>query len=408
MQDKRTLAIQNNVDAARKAGIVQLTLEDEWLDGRFIQINHQRCINFASCSYLGLEHDPRLIEGVIMAARRYGSQFSASRAFLSVTLYRDVEKRMSQICNRPVIVGPSTTMVHQAAIPVLVGNGDAVIIDQKAHASVSTACRALALRGVSIELTAHNNMQRLERRIQRLQQKHNKIWYFLDGLYSMAGEFAPLEDLAQLLDQYEQLHLYADDAHSTGWQGVCGQGMVLQRLGHHARVVVALSMNKSFACAGGLLAVSDETMQQRIRDLGETLIFSGPIQPPMLGAICASADIHLSSELVYLQSKLRQKIHRFNSLCAHNGLTLVDDSISPIRFIEIGPGDKTAWLVSELLQRGYYVSPAGFPSVAKNRAGIRITMTNHLADEDLEGLTNVMAQLLETYSMTVQSDEVVA
>lgn len=198
-----------------------------------------------------------------------------------------------------------------------------------------------------------------------------------------------------LLDKYEQLHVYADDAHNSSWQGDRGEGLILNRMGHHSRVTVALSLNKSFATAGGLVALPDDTIRQRIRSLGETLTFSGPIQPPMLGGICASADIHLSAELFSLQNKLRNKINCFNALCAEKGLNLVDHSVSPIRFIQVGATKRAIELARQLIGRGFFTCTAGFPSVAKNKAGIRVTITNHQTEEDMQALTNAIAELAQ-------------
>ncbi len=395
MESKKALAIEQNVNAGISKGLLQIVLDDQAAEGRFITIDGRRCLNFASCSYLGLELDARLIESVCTAAKRYGSQFSASRAYLSAHLYGEVEDRIRKICERPVIVTPSTTLGHQSAIPVLVGNDDAVVLDQQVHNSVAAACRALKVQGVHMELVTHSNMDRLERRIQRLKNLHRKIWYLMDGLYSIHGDIAPLEDLAQLIERYEQLHIYADDAHGASWQGNKGQGAVLTKFVQNPNVTVALSLNKSFACAGGVLALPDETAKRKVRNLGETMTFSGPIQPPMMGAIRASADIHLSEELSQHQSRLREKIHHFNEISAQKGLNLTNNIISPIRFIQIGSTKDTVWLVRNLLDKGFYTCASGFPSVAKNRAGIRITLNNTLTKEDIKALLDTMADLIQ-------------
>ncbi len=408
MSNKRAATIEENLGNGLKAGVIQLTLEDERLDGRFIRINQRKCINFASCSYLGLELDRRIIRGIIAAAQRYGSQFSASRGYLSVTLYRAVEKRLQRICKRPIIVGPSTTLIHQSAIPVLIGDDDAVILDQQVHNSVGAACRALVVRGVPMVMSSHNHMGRLERRIQRLQDKCRNIWYMMDGLYSMSGDFAPVDELAVLLEKYPQLHIYADDAHCAGWLGDNGEGLILNRLGNHPRVVVALSLNKSFATAGGLVALPDTGIVQRIRNQGETLTFSGPIQPPLLGGLCESADIHLSAELAGLQAQLRHKIRFFNDLCEQKGLNLSGRSISPIRFIHVGQTEKAIELTRLLMLQGFFVCVAGYPSVARNKAGLRITITNHLCEADMQDLTDAIAHLVGQARLREEAVEEVA
>ncbi len=94
-----------------------------------VAIDGDTYVNFGSCSYLGLEHDPDIKRGVITAVERYGTQFSSSRTYLSIGLYSELEGQMRRIYNRPAIVTASTTLGHLATIPVVVGPNDAVVLD---------------------------------------------------------------------------------------------------------------------------------------------------------------------------------------------------------------------------------------------------------------------------------------
>ena len=131
-------------------------------------------------------------------------------------------------------------------------------------------------------------------RVAALSQKHATVWYALDGLYSMRGDFAPLEELSHLLAKFPSLHLYIDDAHCTSWTGTHGRGYTLERMVDRSRIVVALSLNKAFSAAGGALVFPSAELRERVRLAGGPMLFSGGIQPPMLGAAVASAHLHLS------------------------------------------------------------------------------------------------------------------
>ena len=109
---------------SEKLGIAHQTIENDYLDGRIIHIEGQRLINFGSCSYMGLELDPRLKAGAIDAVNRYGSQFASSRSNLSVTLYVELEELLERIFEQKVILGPNATLGHQSNIPVLVEDDD--------------------------------------------------------------------------------------------------------------------------------------------------------------------------------------------------------------------------------------------------------------------------------------------
>ena len=100
-------------------GILHLSTQDVKLRENLITINNEPIINFGSCSYLGLEFHPEIINGSIEAIQNYGTQFSSSRAYVSLGLYDELESLFEKIFEHPCIVTPSTTLGHLSALPVL-------------------------------------------------------------------------------------------------------------------------------------------------------------------------------------------------------------------------------------------------------------------------------------------------
>ena len=162
--------------------------------GRHVAVNDLRCLNFGSCSYMGLHEHPALIEGPIDAVRRFGTQFSVSRAYIASNLYEELESLLDAITGRHVVVGSSTTLCHLSALPVLVRDADAVVIDQFAHASLYMAMETLG--STTTVRVLHSRLDELEALLQDLSREHERILYVFDGLYSMRGDFAPFETLA--------------------------------------------------------------------------------------------------------------------------------------------------------------------------------------------------------------------
>ena len=200
-------------------------------------------------------------DAVIDAVTRYGTQFSSSRAYLQSPQYNELEPLLDEMFGGHVLVTPTTSLGHLATLPVLVESTDAVLLDHQVHASVQMAANQLRVKGATVELIRHNNMERLEAMIQRLAQTHNKLWYMADGVYSMFADFAPFDELLELLDRYEQLHLYIDDSHGVGWAGKHGRGPALDAMGMHPRLIAACSLNKSFATAGGAIVFPNAEME---------------------------------------------------------------------------------------------------------------------------------------------------
>ena len=166
-------------------GIVHLYTEDDRFSGNSILLKGRAVVNFGSCSYLGLEFDDRLKGAAKDAIDRYGTQFSESRAYVSLKLYKELEQLLEKIFDACCVVTPTTTLGHISAIPVLVNDEDAVIIDQQVHNSVQTAVTLLKPRGIHVEIVRHNRMGLLEERINELRARYPKIWYMADGIYSM-------------------------------------------------------------------------------------------------------------------------------------------------------------------------------------------------------------------------------
>jgi 7-keto-8-aminopelargonate synthetase-like enzyme len=353
-------------------------------NGRWVELDGRMLRNFGTCSYLGFDQRSELKDGSIAATQNYGTQFSISRAYLECALYQELEQNLEKMTGRPTLVAPSTTLAHMAALPVLVRDDDAVLIDQFAHASLHAATELL--RDVPVHLVRHGGLDQIEQLIEKMSPDHDRIWFVADGLYSMSGDFAPFEALGALLNRWPRLHLYIDDAHATGWMGMHGRGAALTHIGQHPRLVVALSLNKAFAAAGCALALPDVDTKIRIRRCGGPMLFSGPIQPPMLGAAVASSRLHLSAQHPAAQDELIYRIDYVVAAAKRTGLPLAAQHRAPIFFIPCDSVDDMTDEVRRLLHFGFYVCPSAFPAVPVNRPGIRFTITLHNPLEDIDAL----------------------
>src|SRR5689334_10991572 len=361
--EERLAVLDDVMTEGAAKGLLLLTPDDEPLNGRTLSLGGTEVVNFGSCSYLGLEMDDRLRQGVVDAVMRYGTQFSSSRTYLSAPPYKELEGLLDEMFGGAAMVAPTTSLGHLATLPVLVGSRDAILLDHQVHHSVQIAANQLRLSGVDTEVIRHNSMDRLEQMIERLAPRHERIWFMADGVYSMFADFSPFAELRDLLDRYEQLNLYIDDSHGVGWAGRHGRGPALDALGGHPRVVVAASLNKSFAAAGGALVFPDAELRRKVRTVGGPMIFSGPVQPPMLGAALASARIHLSDELPLRQAALRERIELFDELVEEFCLPTATRDVTPIRYLPLGLPRVAHDAVASVLADGYFTNLGTFPAV---------------------------------------------
>jgi len=377
-------------DAANK-GIAHLYTQDDELSGNLITLKSKQAVNFGSCSYLGLEFDNRLINGSIKEINSYGTQFSASRAYVSTRHYDELESHFTSIFESPSIVAPTTTLGHIAAIPVLVNDNDAVILDHQVHHSVQTAANLLKPRGIHVELLRHNRMDLLEERIIMLKQKYNHIWYMADGIYSMYGDASPVIEIERLLNKYPQLHFYVDDAHGMSCYGKHGRGYVLSKISMHPQMVFATSLAKAFATGGAVLVFPNEELARKVRSCGGPFITSGPMQPATLGAAIASAKIHLSDEIYLLQDELNENIKYTNLLLKKHKLPVVSESNSAVFFVGVSLPKVGYNMIRRMLDEGYYLNLGIFPAVPMKNTGIRFTITRLHTFEQIENMIAAMA-----------------
>jgi 7-keto-8-aminopelargonate synthetase-like enzyme len=360
-------------------------------DGGEWVVDNARLRNFGSCSYMGLERHSALLQGAQEALFTYGANFSISRIFLECPLYETLERNLSAAMDRHVLVTPSTTLAHMAALPVLVGDKDLVLVDQFAHASIHMATELID--DVQIELIRHNRLDLLEQKLTEESERYERVWYLCDGVYSMLGDFAPFAELAALLERHPKLHVYVDDAHAMSWTGQHGRGAALAQLGRFARVTVAVSLSKAFGASGGALAFSSAELRERVRNCGGPMIFSGPIAPSALGAAAASAELHLSPEFAAMQAELHERMSFARAALAQRGLTTATDADTPIFMIHYDSPTCAAAVVRGLRERGFYCCPSTFPAVPMNKPSIRFTVSRHNSFEDIEALVENLAEV---------------
>ena len=381
----------------RERGHYFLMAEDTRFEDRRITVQGKRLLSFGSCSYLGLEFDPRIVEGAIDAYRRYGSQTSYSRGYLSCPLYRQLEEELL-----PAIFGvdrtlllPSTSIAHHVVMPALIDERDAVVIDHQAHRSLDDAVTLQCARSNAKKvMIRHGELEQAIDTVSRLARLHRHVWFMCDGIYSMYGDYLPVTFLRTLLAQAPNVRLYVDDAHGMSWAGTHGRGHFLSRFPLEERVVLVTSLSKGFAAGGGLVVVRDREIIELARLTGGPFSFSGPLRPGDFGATVASAEIHLSEELPAMQEQLRRRVEQANRLCRDLSIPLVIANEAPIFFIALGRAEAVFTMAERLRTDGFHVNVSGFPAVPASRGGLRVALNAVHTEEQVSELFSSIARHL--------------
>ncbi len=362
--------------------------------GNNISLHGKDVVNFGSCSYLGLEFDERLKQASKDAIDDFGTQFSESRAYVSISLYKELEELFKKIFGSPVVVVQTTTLGHIATIPVHVSSDDCIIMDHQVHNSVQIAVNLVKSQGVTVELLRHNRIDLLEERIKQLRSKYKKIWYMADGIYSMYGDVSPVKEIYALMDKYAELHYYVDDAHGMSIYGKHGRGYVLNQAPIHAKAIVATSLVKAFPTGGAVIIFPTKQMAQKVRNCGAPLITSGPMQPAQLGAAIAAAKIHLTNDIYEMQADLQDNIRFANLMLKKYQLPVIAPSDAAVFFVGVSLPKLGYNMVKRMLNEGYYVNLGIFPAVPMKNTGIRFTITRLHSFAQIEKMIATIAREL--------------
>lgn len=326
-------------------------------------------VNMVSCSYLGLNRHPKILEGAKQAIDREGVlNHSVSRVRIAPALLYEAEAALSELFACEALLAPSCFHASATALPLFAsghlsgGVKPTMVFDKNSHFSMNIM-KAVCGDETEVVTIAHNDMNALEDEC----KKHQAVVYVCDGAYSTGGG-APVKDLLSMQDRYG-LYLYVDDSHAVSVCGKRGHGLFrphVQDLGE--RTLISASLAKSFGALGGVLLVGSRKQREMVEYSAGAMGWSQMMSVPGMGAAKATAELHMTDEIPKLQEKMRDNMRYLDSLIptpyADNGL--------PIRVVEIGEAEH-ALRVSELVfRRGFYTSAVFFPIVARGRAGLRI------------------------------------
>lgn len=345
-----------------------------------------------SNNYLGLTTHPKVREASIDAIRKYGTSMTGSR-FLngSMALHEQLEQKLADFLGKPAaLVFTTGYQANLGMLTALINKSSAAIVDKLAHASIHDGCRLMEGENIKFK---HNDLEDLEKVLKALPENKGGL-LFVDGVYSMEGDLAPLPEMIQLAKKYH-VRIAVDDAHGVGVMGAGGRGTC-----HHFGVekdvdLIVGTFSKSLASIGGFVA-GDQRVIDFIKHFGRPMLFSASLAPACAAAASAALD-------VLIEEPERAEKVRANAKFMKKGLTEIgyetgraDAAIVPV---VIGDNMKTFFIWKELLDLGVYTNPVVYPAVAKNRGMLR---TSYLATHT----QSQMEQSLEIFKKVAKSYDI--
>ena len=375
---QKTQWIADELEALRKQGLYTNIRTIESPQGAWLTVDSKKVLNFCSNNYLGLANHPKLVEAACKAVQKYGVGPAAVRTIAgTMTLHRKLEERLAQFKRvEAAITFQSGFNANLAAIPALVEKPDVIYSDELNHASIIDGCR---LSGAKIIRYEHARAEDLATKVQLNHKKYRRGLIITDGVFSMDGDVAPLDEIQQVAEEFDCL-LMVDDAHGEGVLGEGGRGIV-DHFKLHGKVDVEVgTMSKAFGVVGGVVAGSQRVVEW-LGQRGRPFLFSSAMTVPDTAACLAAID--LLEESTDLVDQLWQNTEYFKQAMEALGFD-TGSSETPITPIMLGEAPLAQRFSRRLFEGGLFAMALGFPTVPKGKARIRVMISASHTREDLD------------------------
>ena len=374
-------SIQSTLDEIRAAGLYKGERIIQSSQANRITVSEdQTVINLCANNYLGLSDHPEIIKAAHEGLDRWGFGMSSVRFICGTQqIHKTLEERLSSFLGmEDTILYPSCFDANGGLFETLLGPEDAVISDQLNHASIIDGVRLCKAKRYRY---ANSDMDDLRRQLQ--QAKADGARYKLittDGVFSMDGFIARLDEICQLADEHQAM-VHFDDCHATGFLGKTGRGT------HEYRGVVDRvdlttgTLGKAMGGASGGYTSGKSELIDLLRQRSRPYLFSNSIAPPIVAASLKVLDLITQSD--ELRNRLQQNTTRFRQGMTELGFELLPGE-HPIVPVMLHDARVASEMADRLLTHGVYVIGFSYPVVPKGQARIRTQLSAAHTFDDID------------------------
>ena len=340
-------------------------IEVEFPEGAAVQ----QVINLCANNYLGLSSHPDVIKAAHegLEARGYGM---SSVRFICGTqdIHRELEQKLTKFLEtEDTILFPSCMDANAGVFEALLGEEDVIIADRLVHASIIDGIRLCSAQHDSYK---HSDMKHLEQKLELHQDKRFRM-IATDGVFSMDGDFAKLDEVVALAEQYDAM-VMVDDSHATGFIGTRGKG-VHEHCGVLGRIdVITTTLGKALGGASGGCVSGRKEIVEMCRQRARPYLFSNAMPPVIVAA--ANAVLDLISRTTERRDTLEWNSTYWRRGLADLGFDLKAGE-SPIVPVMLYNAMLAQEMARDLYEDGIYVVGFFFPVVPKGQARIRTQLS---------------------------------
>lgn len=382
----RTDWIEEEIDDLKQAGLYNVIRTIDSPMDAWVTINGRDLLNFCANNYLGLTNHPRLREAAKRGIDEYGVGPGAVRTIAgTMTPHIELEQRLASFKRAEACITlQSGFTANLATIPALVGRGDVIFSDALNHASIIDGCR---LSRANIVRYEHADVADLAQKIEETTE-YNRRLIITDGVFSMDGDIAPLDEICELAEAHGAM-LMVDDAHGEGVLGEGGRGIV-DHFGLHGRVDVEVgTLSKAFGVIGGLVAGRQEVIEW-LRQRGRPFLFSSAMTVP--DAVACLEAVNILAESTELIDRLWDNAETFSQGMEDLGFD-TGDSQTPIVPVMLGDAHLAQEFSNRLFEEGVFAMAIGYPTVPRGKARIRVMNSAAHSENDIQQALDIFERV---------------
>ena len=380
--------IGDDLEAIREAGLWRELRQIESTQSTRIKLGGRKVINFSSNDYLGLAGHPALDQAAREAVEHFGVGSGASRLICgSLQPHHELESALAKWQGtESALVFSTGFAAAQGVLTSLLGRGDVVILDKKSHASTIDAAK---LSGATMRVFRHNDLDNLEKLLQWAADRGGRVLVATESVFSMDGDHAPLVGIVELKERYGAW-LMLDEAHAVGLYGPLGQGLAAAG-GLSERIEIRMgTLGKAVGAAGGFICGS-RRLTELLVNKARSFIFSTAPSPAVSAAARAGVELTQGAEGQSLRSQLWQRVDELRRAAGSLGWQTPAEPSAILPLI-VGGEAKAVATMERLREAGFFIPAIRYPTVPRNEARLRVTLTANHTAEDIQQLLDALGQ----------------
>lgn len=358
-----------------------------------ITVNKNKVINFCANNYLGLSNNEKIINSAKSGLEKWGFGLSSVRFICGTqTIHKELENKISSFLNKEdTILYTSCFDANGGLFETLLNEEDAIISDALNHASIIDGvrlCKAERFR------YSNSNMEELEQLLIKTQKNRLRL-ITTDGVFSMDGYIAKLDQICKLAKKYDAL-IHVDDSHATGFVGTTGRGSAEYHNVLNQIDIITSTLGKALGGASGGFTSAKKEIIDMLRQKSRPYLFSNSLAPVIVSASISVLDM-LANKNNFIE-KLNKNTEYFRLEIKKIGLK-IKDGVHPIVPIMIGDAKKAQIMAEKLLKENIYVIGFSYPVVPKGEARIRVQISAAHTKKDLQQALNAFQKIAKEMNL---------